>query len=347
MIVIIGAGHAGVNAAFALREAGFAGKITLLHNENTLPYQRPPLSKAFMKGGDLLPLRALSSFMESQIALLEGEAKAINVIAKTVRVNDQDLPYTTLILAMGASARKIPNTLSLNSLADATALRARLEAVSSVHIYGAGFIGLEFAAVASAMGKRVSVSDIALLPMARAVSPFMSQFFLEAHRAFGVEMLMGQSIARAADLVLAGIGVLPNDTLAQEAGITCDKGIVINPFLETSAPDIYALGDVASPSVLSVQNAHDQAKYLAKRLTGQTTAPYGALPWFWSDQRDLKLQIAGLNQGVTRWEMLGDPATRAFIVNGYRAEKLICVETVNKPGEHLRARKLLSENLAL
>jgi len=385
-IVIVGAGHAGVQVAATLREEGFAGALTLLCDETPLPYQRPPLSKAFLKGQtDVagLVLRAESYYRDQHIDLrLGAKASEIDRAAKLVRLDGgESLSYDHLILATGARARefKIPgaelgNVFALRSISDAQAIRDALTAGKRVVVVGAGFIGLEIAATALALGCPVTIVEIAERPMGRAVSPTMSAFFLRAHEAFGasfrlrtgvkaihgddgraasVELASGEMLP--ADVVIVGVGILAEDALARAAGLTCENGIVVDATMLTSDPAISAIGDCAQfPSALlggplrleSVQNATDQAKTAARRLTGKS-APYDALPWFWSDQGDLKLQIAGLSHGVVDWVTRGDPDARAFAVFGFKDGRLRVVETVNRAGEHMAARRLIAGQVAL
>jgi 3-phenylpropionate/trans-cinnamate dioxygenase ferredoxin reductase subunit len=243
-----------------------------------------------------------------------------------------------------------------------------------VVVIGAGFIGLEFAAVAVKRGCRIHVVELADRPMARALTPQMSAVFAAAHRASGIELLLGLGIAAlhgtngkvtsvelsdgrsvAADLVLAGIGVVAEDHLARGCGLACANGVVVDGHLLTSDPTISAIGDCTShPNVFagetirleSVQNAADQARCVAKRLTGKP-APYDSLPWFWSDQGDLKLQIAGFLSNADTFVTRGDPATRAFSIFGFRQGTLTGVESLNRPGDHMAARRIIAMKLPL
>ena len=378
-VVIVGAGHAGVQAAASLREEGFEGPIALLSDEAELPYQRPPLSKAFLKGQmDLagLPLRAEKFFTDHRIDLRLGEkARRIDrATGKVELVSGSAAPYDQLILATGARQRvlrapgvDLQGVFTLRAILDAQAIRENLGAGKRVVVIGAGFIGLEIAATALALGGEVTIVEIAR-PLGRAVSPNMSDFFLEAHKAFGATFRLGVGVnairgvgGRAtgvelsdgtllpADVVIVGVGVTAEDALAMDAGLKCANGIVVDAFLRTSDEKISAIGDCAEfPSVSlsaplrleSVQNATDQARAVARRLTGKPEA-YNALPWFWSDQGDLKLQIAGLSHGVDQWVLRGDPATRAFATFGFRNGALAVVETVNRGAEHMAARRII------
>jgi 3-phenylpropionate/trans-cinnamate dioxygenase ferredoxin reductase subunit len=385
-IVIVGAGHAGVQAAASLREEGNADEIVLLSGEAELPYQRPPLSKAFLKGAmDLagLPLRAERFYRDHDVDLRLGE-RAVRIDRGSKRVELSSggaAPFDHLILATGARPRPLDapglglgGVLGLRAIVDAQAIRERLGPGRRVVVVGAGFIGLEIAATALALGGDVTIVEIAERPLGRAVSAPMSSFFLEAHRAFGAKFRFGAGLASiegssgeaeavilsngeriAAEVVVVGVGVLAEDRLAREAGLDCANGIAVDEFLVASDPAISAIGDCAqfpsaatgAPTRLeSVQNAVDQARCVARRLTGRPER-YDALPWFWSDQGDLKLQIAGLSHGVDRWTLRGDPQSRAFAVFGFRGPTLAAVETVNRGVDHMAARRIIAGALPL
>jgi 3-phenylpropionate/trans-cinnamate dioxygenase ferredoxin reductase subunit len=385
-IVIVGAGHAGVQAAASLRDDGYQGELTLVGDEPELPYQRPPLSKAFLKGEvelDGLPLRAEAFFHGHTIELAFGD-KAIGIDRAEHMLelaSGATIAYDRLILATGARARELKiagadlaNVIGLRSIRHAQSIREGLGPDKRIVIIGAGFIGLEIAATARKLGGEVTVLEIAGRPMGRAVSPIMSEFFADAHRGFGSELRFGAGVAaihgedgRATsvelstgeilpcDLVIVGVGIVAEDELAQAAGLACQNGVVVDEFMQTSDPDIYAIGDCASfPSRLlgaalrleSVQNATDQAKCAARAILGKGVA-YDALPWFWSDQGDLKLQIAGLSQGVDTWTTRGDPASRAFAVFGFKGGQLKVVETVNRGAEHMAGRKLIAAGVSI
>jgi 3-phenylpropionate/trans-cinnamate dioxygenase ferredoxin reductase subunit len=385
-VVIVGAGHAGVQVAASLREEGFEGAIALLSAEPHLPYQRPPLSKAFLKGAmeaDGLPLRAAQFYQDKGVDLLLGEeAAGIARSAQQVELaSGRRLDYRHLVLATGARQRPLDapgvdldGVLLLRDLSHARALRERLRAARRIVVIGAGFIGLEIAATATSLGGEVTVVEVSPRPLGRAVSPATSAFFLEAHKAFGAQFRLGVGVVALhgrngavtevelsdgarlpADLAIIGIGVLPEDRLARRAGLACENGIIVDASLETSDPLISAVGDCAIfPSNLvgfpvrleSVQNAVDQARCLARRIVGRPE-PYMALPWFWSDQGDLKLQIAGLSHGCDQWVMRGDPLTRSFAVFGFRGPELAAVETINRPGDHMAARRIIAARLPL
>jgi 3-phenylpropionate/trans-cinnamate dioxygenase ferredoxin reductase component len=377
-VVIVGAGHAGVQAAASLREDGFEGEIVLISDEQELPYQRPPLSKAFLKGEmDIhgLPLRAEAYFRDQRIDLRLGVAAArIDRVQRRVETSDgRAIEYGHLILATGSRHRPLdvsgvdlPGVYKLRTIVDAKVIRARLASGLKLVVIGAGFVGLEIAATAAALGADVTVVEIARL-MGRAVSPFLSDFYLKAHGAFGARFRIGRGVAEIrgraraeavaltdgevlpADLFVVGVGVMAEDRLARECGLECANGVVVDALLATSDPAISAIGDCADfPNAAlgfrtrleSVQNAVDQGKCVAARIVGKPRA-YGALAWFWSDQGDLKLTIAGLSHGVDKWVVRGDPATRAFSTFGFREGRLAVVESVNRAGDHAAAKRIL------
>lgn len=388
-IVVAGAGQAGFQLAASLREGGFKDPITLVGDEAALPYQRPPLSKAYLAGKadqEGLFLRPHGFFAEHAITHRPGlRAVAINRAERRLQLSDGDsLPYDHLVLATGARNRPLPvpgadleGVRQLRGLADADALKADIAAAGSVVVVGAGFIGLEFAAVAAARGLSVTVIEAARRPMARAVSAEMGDFFRGAQEALGVRFAFGAGVTailgrdgRAtgvaladgrelpADLVLVGIGVLPNRDLAAQAGLPAEDGVQVDAFLCTPDPAISAIGDCArfptpfargltadgTVRIESVQNAIDQGRCLAARLVGKPAA-YGALPWFWSDQGPHKLQIAGLS-GPGDTSVVRSSGS-AFSVFRFRDGRLSAVESVDRAGDHMIARRLLAAGTPL
>ena len=379
-VVIVGAGPARVQLAASLREEGYRESIALLSDDPRAPYQRPPLSKAYMKreaDADALILRGPAFYEQKAIDLGLGvEALAIDRAARVVRFKTgESLGYDTLVLATGGLARPFPvpgaelaGVHALRDMGDAEALREKLETSRNVVVVGAGFIGLEFAAVAAKSGLRTSVVEVAPRVMGRAVSPAISDFYAQAHRGFGVDLRLGVGVGAIegkdgkacgvrladgqvlpADFVVVGIGVVARDGLAKAAGFDCPNGVRVDARLATSDPHIFAIGDVAlHPNAYghremrleSVQNATDQARALARTLTGKPT-DYVALPWFWSDQGDLKLQMVGLADTAEAFVTRGDPATRAFSVFGFAGGRLVSIESVNKPADHMIGRKLI------
>ncbi|MCV9993345.1 FAD-dependent oxidoreductase [Paeniglutamicibacter sp. ZC-3] len=382
--VIIGAGHAGVQAAESLRESGWAGRIVLIGEERHAPYQRPPLSKDYLAPGQAaepLPLRAASFFEQHRIELrVDAEVASIDRRSRSVQLSDgEQVPFSKLVIATGASNRMLDvpgSTLSgivgLKTLDDAVHLRGILEPSRNIVVVGAGFIGLEFASAARAMGKNVTVLEFSARPMSRALSPAMGDFFARQHLDNGVGLRLGEGIASfsgdedgnvvtavstsgaryPADLVVVGVGVAPNISLAQAAGLEVENGIVVDHALRTLDPDIYAVGDCASfpnPSgagrirLESVQNATDQAKHAAHQIVGATEARYEPVPWFWSIQGGLRLQIAGLSAPGNNCVLRGEPGSGRFSVFCFDGETLVAVESVNKPADHVAARKILDQ----
>ena len=367
-IVIVGAGQGGLQAAISLRQDGFTGRITLIGGEEGLPYQRPPLSKAYLKAGDAgaLRLRPVSFFAKAGIDLICGLwVDHIDRNAQTVMAGDRVFPYDHLILATGTRNLRPPipgldRALDLRTLQDASRLRAALDRPRRCAVIGGGFIGLEFAAVAAGLGHEVTIAEAAPRLMARAVSPAMSERFHALHRDLGTTLHLNAPVTEAtkdgitlqdgsaigADVVLLAAGVRPNTHLAKVAGLPVENGIVVDAFLLTNDPAISALGDCAvfpNPNtgqpvrLESVQAATDHARLISRRITGKSRDPYAAVPWFWSDQADAKLQIAGLaapddealtGEDGTIWRFAGD--------------RLSAVETVNNAKTHMQARKRLA-----
>jgi 3-phenylpropionate/trans-cinnamate dioxygenase ferredoxin reductase component len=388
-IVVVGNGQAGIQLADSLRKEGYAGAVTLIGEEEHFPYQRPPLSKDYLAAGKdpaPLPLRADRFFADNRIdSRLGVAATAIDRAAHEVALSDgTKLSYSKLVLATGAANRsltvpgaELAGIHALRTLADAETVHSRLGDAGPVVVIGAGFIGLEFAAAARQRGLDVTVLEFADRPMGRAVSPAMSRYFADAHRRMGVRLHLNEGIASfegaaghvtaavsttgsvyPADLVLAGIGVIPRTELAAAAGLPVDNGVTVDTALRTEDPDIFALGDCANyPShhagartrLESVQNATDQARHLAKTILGRhgDAEDYLELPWFWSQQGPLKLQIAGIVPAGAETVLRGDPATDSFSVFCYRDGVLAAVESVNRPADHMAARRLLAAGRSL
>lgn len=380
-VVIVGAGQAGFQAAASLREEGYEGPVTLVGAEPGLPYQRPPLSKGFLTGktaGPQLALRPQAFFAAGRIELLAGErVEAIDRAAREVRLaSGSVLAYGHLVLATGALPRMpaIPGTAlegvqALRTLEDARALAGRLAPGRRLVVVGAGFIGMEVAAIARGLGLEVDLLEFAGRAMQRSVSEPVAAFLAGAlaqqgvrlHFSAGARSFQGEGgqvravatsagQALPADAVLVGVGVEPEVSLAASAGLAVHDGILVDEQLRTADPAISAIGDCArfaGPQddapvrIESVQNAVDQARCVAARLAGRPAA-YRKVPWFWSDQGEHRLQIAGLAGPADEAVLRGDPATRRFSVLRLRAGRLVAVESINHAGDHMAARKLLA-----
>lgn len=379
-VVIIGAGQGGLQLALSLRQEGYQDPITLLGDEGKAPYQRPPLSKAYLKAGnfDHLLLRKPDLIAAQSIDLKQDPAISLDRTAKTVTcASGHVLTYDRLVFATGVQTRKLDlgeaqlsNVHEIRTAADSDRLRAALGEAGHLMIVGAGFIGLEVAAVARDMGLRVTVIGGSDRVMARSVSAATSRHFEAWHRNAGVDLRLGarpvaildDGAGRATglrlstgeiiegDLILSAIGVRPAQDLAAQAGLAVGNGILVDELLQSSAPDIYALGDCAAfPKngrrirLESVQNAVDHAKALARTLTGSPEA-YDKVAWFWSDQGPNKLQIAGLTADADHVEIRSLPDSGKLTAMCFKNKAFIGAETVNAPADHIAARNLLGLN---
>ncbi len=386
-VVIVGGGHAGGSVAALLRQYHYTGSIMIIGDEPLHPYQRPPLSKAWLKGeadAESLLLRPASFYEENHIALrLGAHVERIDRSAKTVVLKGgETIRYTTLILATGARARRITlpglhlkGVLELRTAADADLLKAALGPGKRLAVVGGGYIGLEAAASARALGAEVVVIERESRVLARVACEALSTFFQDYHRAKGVTFVLGAGVEAiegtggvaegvrlssgeliTADAVLVGVGAVPNQELAQAADLTCDNGIVVDLSARTSNPDIYAIGDCTRrPMPLyegrmhrleSVPNALEQAKQAAAAITGRTP-PLGETPWFWSDQYDLKLQIAGLPFDATQILIRGDPhalpegGARFAVFHLDAQNRVQAVEAINAGPEFMAGRQII------
>ena len=377
-VLIIGAGHAGGSVAAFLRQYGHEGPIVLAGEEDAPPYQRPPLSKAWLKGeADLeaLLLRPLSFYAEQNIDFRASMvAVAVDPDAKTVVFDDgSSETYDILVLATGSMARKLPvpggdhpDLLELRTMKDAERLKAVLGPGKRLAVVGGGYVGLEAAASARALGAEAVVIERAPRVLARVASETLSAFFTAQHRAHGVEILTnaevvavardGVSLADgsvvSADAVLVGVGALACNALARSAGLTCDDGVVVNSEARTSNPAIFAIGDMTRRPIPvhggmhhrleSVPNALEQAKQAAAAVVGRA-GPTPEVPWFWSDQYDVKLQIAGLPFDADRQVVRGDPTASGFAVFHLNGDRIVCVEAVNAPPEFMAGKSLIAK----
>ncbi len=377
-VLIIGAGHAGGTAAALLRQYGHEGPIVLAGEEAAPPYQRPPLSKAWLKGeADLeaLLLRPQSFYVEQDIDLRTGvTATAVDAAGKTVTFADGTVEsYDVLILATGSTARRLavpgadrPDLLELRTLVDAEKLKAALGPGKRLAVVGGGYVGLEAAASARALGADAVVIERMDRVLARVASETLSAFFTAHHREHGVEILTSAEVTgfedagvRLADgrlieagAVLVGVGALASEHLAREAGLACLNGVVVDAEARTSDPSIFAIGDVthrpvpvhggAMHRLESVPNALEQAKQAASAIVGRA-APAPEVPWFWSDQYALKLQIAGLPGEADRQVVRGDVAAGTFAVFHLAGDRIVCVEAVNAPAEFMAGRLMIGK----
>jgi 3-phenylpropionate/trans-cinnamate dioxygenase ferredoxin reductase subunit len=377
-IVIIGAGQAAAQAVATLASEGYAGSLTVLGDEVYPPYQRPPLSKAYMAGDfarERLFLKPDSFYAESRCELRLGvSAKAVDRGKRMVALADgSTVAYDRLLFATGARVRplpvpgaELPGVYYLRGINDSDALHDRLNPGTRLAVIGGGYIGLEIAAVARKHGVDVTVIEAADRLMVRTASPQISEFYRNLHETNGVRICLNaaasaiegeggaQTVVTSAgqveaDFVVAGIGVQANCELAQEAGVACDNGITVDEFGRTSDPDIFAAGDcTCHPSfdgsrvrLESVQNAIDQAKHAALAMMDKPT-PYREVPWFWSDQHDVKLQIAGLVRPGDVAVMRGNPAARKFSVFHLRDGIVAGVEAVSAAPDYIIGRKLIA-----
>jgi 3-phenylpropionate/trans-cinnamate dioxygenase ferredoxin reductase component len=382
-IVIIGAGQAGCQAVASLRADGFAGSLTMVGDEPFAPYQRPPLSKTYLMGTmerDRLFLKPDAFYAEAKCELILGTAAtAIDRAKKSVKLSDgRALAYDKLLIATGSRVREIkvagahlPGIHYLRSIADVDALRPAFKSARSLAVVGGGYIGLEVAAVARKYDLAVTVIEAMDRVMARAVSEPVSEFYEAVHREAGVAFHLNTGVSgfegtdrltgvrmgervHAADIALVGIGIVPNQEIARDAGLDCTDGIVVDPLCATSDPAIFAAGDCTRHTgrdgavirLECVQNAIDQAKHAALAMLGKPM-PYREVPWFWSDQYDLKLQIAGLIRPGDAIFVRGDPASRKFAVFHLRDGVVAAVEAVNAAPEYLIGRKLIADGVRI
>ncbi|WP_336099075.1 NAD(P)/FAD-dependent oxidoreductase [Roseovarius sp. CH_XMU1461] len=382
-VVIVGAGQAGLQAGLSLREGGYSAPITLIGDEAHAPYQRPPLSKTYLASDvapDTLFIKPRAALASRDITLRDGtRVTAIDRDARTVTLSCGDvLAFTSLILATGTRNRLLPlpgaeakGVHALRGVDDAQALREALGAARRVAIIGGGFIGLEIAASLRKRAIAVSLFEAGDRLCARACLPQTSEQLFMHQRNIGTDVNIGAQIARIeteagravgialqdgpivpADLVLVCIGVVPNTELAEAVELPCDNGVAVDAHLRTADPDIYAIGDCASfpcpdhgrrVRLESVPNATAQGRYVAGSLLGQD-APFRAFPWFWSDQGDLKLQMAGVSDPQGSVDRVA--TANGQVIFNFSAGRLCAVECINAPAEFVTARKLVSTGAA-
>jgi len=384
--VIVGTGQAGFQTAASLRTEGYLEKITLIGEEPHIPYQRPPLSKGFPLGKqdlESIELRPKQFYQDHQIDLLAGEkVVAIDRAAKQVKLDSgKHFFYESLVLAVGARNRtlslkgaELDGVLYMRSLDEGAVVKDRLENAQDIVVVGGGFIGLELAAVACSLGKSVTVLEALPRLMSRAVAPLISDFYRELHTSKGVKVVCGASVSEMegsggkvrgvlltdgtrfpADLVLVGVGVVPNIELARNAGLRISNGIAVNEYLQTDDDNISAIGDCAEHPcefagarirLESVQNAADQAQCAAVTIAGRRNV-YRALPWFWTDQFDIKLQMAGISNGHDCIVSRGNAESRKLSVFYFKEGHLIAIDSINRPLDHMMGRKLIANRVTL
>lgn len=385
-VVIVGAGHAGGNAAALLRQYGFEGRVVLVGEEPVPPYHRPPLSKTYLKGeADLerLWLKPRQFYDDQRIELkLGASAQALDCAGHTLALSDgTTLHYDKLILATGSTPRALTlpghdlaGIVALRSLADADVLRERVKPGERLVVIGAGYIGLEAAAAARQLGHEVTVLEAAPRVLGRVTGETVSTFYENEHRAQGVDLRLNAKIEAflgehgkltgvrlaggeivPATLALIGIGIMPNVALAQQAGIVCENGVQVDEDARTSNPDVFAIGDCASRPLThysrtgrleSVHNAVEQARLAASAIVGKARPACDA-PWFWSDQYDLKLQTVGLHEGYDETVVRGDPAARRFAVYYLKNGALLAVDAVSSMPDFLFGKKLVGSGKQL
>ncbi len=379
-VVIIGAGHAAGQAAASLRQAKFAGEITIVGDESHIPYQRPPLSKAYLKGdqgADKVYLRAAAFYEDRNINLKLGTtATAVDTGAKTVVLDSgETLSYEHLLISTGSRPRKLtidgsdlPGIHYLRTMDDVDGLRDGMREGANLVIVGGGYIGLEVAAVGRELGLNVHVLEMEERILQRVTTPEMSAYYHQLHEGRGVHIHTNTGVTGfagdgkvqevicgerrfAADIVIVGIGIIPNTELAQAAGIHCNNGIVVDDHCRTSAPDVYAAGDCTNhPNPLldrrlrleSVPNAMDQARVSTANMLGEDKT-YAAIPWFWSDQYELKLQMVGFSADGDTQVLRGDMDANQFAVFYLKDGKVVAADAVNSPKEFMLCKQLVGK----
>lgn len=383
-VVIVGAGHGGAQVAVALRTQKFTGSIAIIGDEPDLPYERPPLSKEYFAGEkefERIQLRPAKYWDEREVTMLLGQrVVSVDPATHSVTTDDgQTIGYGKLVWATGGSPRMLPiaggdlpGVQGVRTRADADAMKAASLTAEQIVVIGGGYIGLEAAAVLRKAGKKVVLLEALDRVLARVAGEELSRFFEKEHRDHGVDVRLGVCVeaiegdARVtgvrladgevipADLVIVGIGIVPAVEPLIAAGAAGGNGVLVDRFCKTSLPDIYAIGDCAAHAndfaegavirLESVQNANDQANVVAKGICGDE-APYQAIPWFWSNQYDLKLQTAGLSSGHDQAVLRGDPANRSFSVVYLKAGKVIAIDCVNATKDYVQGRMIVTAGL--
>lgn len=381
--IIIGASHAAAVLAPSLRQEGWDGEILVIGNENHLPYHRPPLSKAFLAGEktcDELSIRPQAFYDKNEIRFLNGHVSSINRVDQTLTlVNKEVLHYDKLAICTGARVRQLnfpgdqlAGIHYLRNIEDVQGIQKDIQPGKRAVIIGGGYIGLEAASALNKLGLAVTVLEMSSRVLQRVTAPQLSAFYTRIHTEEGVNIVTNVSLSEIrgkiraeevigdngdvypADIVIIGVGVIPNVELAQEAGIAVDNGIIVDQSCMTQDPNIYAAGDCTRHynkiydrdlRLESVPNAGEQAKVAASAICGGDKV-YNTLPWFWSDQYDMKLQIAGLSEGYDEVLMRGDSNHgRSFAAFYFKDGRLIAADCVNRPQEFMLAKKVISQGL--
>lgn len=381
--IIVGASHAAAQLAASLRQEGWDGEILMIGDEPRLPYHRPPLSKAFLSGektADSLAIRPPAFYEKNDIRFQHGRVTSVRREGRSVELESgETFAYAKLALCTGSRVReidlpgaKLEGIHYLRDIADVEGIKAHVAEGRRAVIIGGGYIGLETASALNKLGMQVSVLEAAPRVLQRVTAPELSEFFSRVHHEEGVSLHVGMTVSGIvgkqhvekvicsdgtefpADLVVIGVGVLPNVELAQQAGLAVDNGVVVDEFCRTADADIVAAGDCTAHfnriyerhiRLESVPNAGEQGKSAAASICGGSRE-YKSLPWFWSDQYDLKLQIAGLSQGYDQVVIRGDRhAGRSFVAFYFRDGKLIAADCVNRPQEFMVSKRVIAESL--
>lgn len=384
-VVIVGGGHGGAQVAVMLRTQKFAGSIAIIGDEPELPYERPPLSKEYFAGEkefERIQLRPAKYWDEREVTMLLGKrVVSVDPVGNRVTTDGgETIGYGKLVWAAGGSPRMLPipggdlpGVQGVRTRADADAMKAASETAKQIVVIGGGYIGLEAAAVLTKAGKKLVLLEALDRVLARVAGEALSRFYEKEHRDHGVDLRLGVCVDAIegadhvtgvrlsngelipADLVIVGIGILPAVEPLIAAGAEGGNGVLVDRLCKTSLPDIYAIGDCAAHEngfaegavirLESVQNANDQANVVAKGIVGDE-APYHAVPWFWSNQYDLKLQTAGLSTGHDHAVLRGDPANRSFSVVYLKAGKVIAIDCVNATRDYVQGRMIVAAELA-
>ena len=384
-VLVVGGGHAGANTAFALRKDGFEGEITIISDESYLPYHRPPLSKDFLKQNiaiEKLSFKSADFYKEQKINInLNTRIDVIDLESNLVKTNDASFEFNYLVFATGASPRLLQmenadskNLFYLRQISDVLSLHKQITAAKEIILIGGGYIGLEVASAMIELGLKVTILEAEERILKRVTSPEVSKFYNDFHSNKGVEVICNAKVnnlnaenqmihsvslesgeSLAADIVLVGIGAIPNTQLADSMGIECSNGIRTDQYCRTSIPNILAVGDCASSfnalfnqefRLESVPNALAQSKVASSSIIGNELFN-NELPWFWSDQYDLKLQMAGLSSGYDECHIIGDINSAEFIACYGKDGHLIAVDSVNQSKQFMLFKKALGNGFQL